>query len=176
MVTRTSLMAMRLLVYLGQNQGTGSLTPARIAVAVEESPTYLAKVTGLLVRAGILRAERGAKGGVQLSRAPEEITLFAVVEACQGSIVGAYCQVTRNVSVTCAFHQASLELQQAIIGVLSRWTLADLLSRPGPLAPLPGNMPCRLAMLAKSEKKEAVGIARKSSKKRMPGRKKARTN
>lgn len=171
MLTKTSLLAMRLLVHLGRNQGIGSLSPARIAVVVEESPTYLAKVTGLLVRAGILRAERGAKGGVQLIRVPEEITMLAVVEACQGTIVGDYCQVTKNVSLTCAFHQASLELQQAIVGVLVRWTLADLLAQPGPLAPLPGNMPCRLAMLAMSEKAVA-GTVKKSSKKGTPGRKK----
>jgi Rrf2 family protein len=130
MLTKTSISAIRALMFLGEN-GQGVIqSPRNIAEATAESPTYMAKVTRLLVKTGILRAARGAKGGVELNRAPGDITLQAVVEACQGVIVGDFCSPVRDTRSTCAFHRAAHELQQAIVGVLSRWTLADLLEKP----------------------------------------------
>lgn len=95
-----------------------------------ESPTYMAKVLRGLVRAGILRAEKGAKGGVYLARAPETITLLSIYEAMQGPVAGAYCREGRDPGATCAYHQAATQLEQAVRAVLGRWTLAELSARP----------------------------------------------
>ena len=144
MVTKTSLSAVRTLLYLAHNAQGRILPPRRIAGALGESPTYLAKVARLLVKAGILRAEKGVKGGVQLSRPPAQITLLSVVEACQGTIVGNYCQMGCPVETTCAYHQAAVELQQAITGVLSRWSMAQLVNQPRPTGKLPEGFTCVL--------------------------------
>ena len=132
MLTRTSLSALRCLLYLARQEPGAVLPPKRIAEDLSESPTYLAKTARLLVKAGILRAEKGVKGGVQLSRPPAQISLLAVVEACQGAIVGNYCRPDGNPETTCAFHRAALELHEAIVGVLSHWSLAQLQERPLP--------------------------------------------
>lgn len=92
----------------------------------------MAKVLRALVKSGILRAEHGSKGGVVFNRPPSEITLLAIVEACQGMIVGNYCQDASNLGTTCAFHRASVELRGAIVKVLSRWTLEHLAASPRP--------------------------------------------
>ena len=110
-----------------------------------KSPTYLAKVVRYLVKPGILRAHRGVAGGVVLNRLPGEITLQSVVEACQGAILGDFCSEAPELAETCALHQAGVELNQAILGVLSRWTLADLLKRPHPTASLDPYGRCWLA-------------------------------
>ena len=134
MLTKTTISAVRALIYLGHKAAEAPQTPRHMAEQLGESPTYLAKVTRLLVRAGILRAQRGMAGGVLLARPRQDITLLSVVEACQGALLGDYCGGTAEVDAGCAFHQAGAELHRAIVGVLSRWRLSDLLARPCPLA------------------------------------------
>lgn len=104
----------------------------------------MAKVLRALVKSGILRAEHGSKGGVLFNRPPSEITLLAIVEACQGMIIGNYCQEASNLDRTCAFHRASVELRGAIVNVLSRWTLEQLAASPRPTGRLPGQMRCAM--------------------------------
>jgi DNA-binding IscR family transcriptional regulator len=104
----------------------------------------MAKVLRSLVKAGILRAEHGSKGGVLLNRRPDEITLLAVVEACQGAIVGSYCGDIDDVRATCAFHRAAVELRKAITDVLSHWNLEHLIKAPGPSKRLPGGTQCMM--------------------------------
>jgi Rrf2 family protein len=88
MITKTSLLATRALLCLAKDQQGIATPPRSIALELGESPAYMAKVLRSLVKAGILRAEHGSKGGVLLNRRADEITLLAVVEACQGAIVG----------------------------------------------------------------------------------------
>ncbi|MBI5084478.1 MAG: Rrf2 family transcriptional regulator [Acidobacteria bacterium] len=130
MLSKTTISALRALVYLARQEEGTCLSPRRIAELLDESPTYLAKSLRYLVKANVLRAEMGVRGGVRLAQRPEEITLLAVVEACQGAIVGDYCESSRPQGSWCAFHQAALELHNAIKGVLSGWTLAQLLLLP----------------------------------------------
>jgi Rrf2 family nitric oxide-sensitive transcriptional repressor len=130
MITRTTVSAIRTLIFVAQNTAEGFLPPRRIGDALGESPTYLAKVTRSLVKAGILRAEKGVKGGVWLGRPPQQTTLLAIVEACQGAILGDYCQEGCQPETVCAYHLAADELRRAIVGVLGKWTLQDLLNKP----------------------------------------------
>lgn len=136
MLTKTTISAVRTLIYLGRQASAAPAPPRVIAEQLGESPTYLAKVTQMLARAGILRTQRGVAGGVILNRRPDEITLLAIVEACQGAILGGFCDASDPADLphACAFHQAGLELHGAIVGVLSRWTLARLLEKPYPTA------------------------------------------
>jgi Rrf2 family protein len=110
-----------------------------------ESPTYLAKVVRHLVRCGILEAEKGVKGGVRLLRSPEQITLLAIVEACQGTIAGDYCKSAVPSSSQCSFHRAAVELHTAITGVLGRWTLGDLLESPAAGGEMTGGVTCLIS-------------------------------
>lgn len=131
MLTKTTVSAVRTLMHLASLPTGEVASPRRVAEAIGESPTYLAKVTRLLVRAGILRAERGVKGGVQLNRKPAEITLLAVVEACEGALQERHCR-SRNEARACALHLAANEIHQAVTTVLERWTLAAMLENPSP--------------------------------------------
>jgi Rrf2 family protein len=132
-LTRTSLSAIRSLLYLGSLQRAEPVPPRKIALALGESPSYLAKIAGQLAKTGILQAHRGIRGGVMLARRPEAITLLAVFEACQGNVVRSFCSRESSPTNTCSFHQAGLELFKAITRVLSKWTIADLLRKPFPL-------------------------------------------
>jgi Rrf2 family protein len=133
MLTRTAITAARLLILVASSRSDQPAVLAQAAHKLGESPTYLAKVARMLVRAGILRASRGVGGGVTMNRAPAEVSLLAIVEACQGAILPDFCHGGHELRQTCAFHQAAAQLHQGIIGVLTKWTLAELLRRPGPL-------------------------------------------
>ena len=113
MLTKTSISAMRSLIFLCAEGDDGPRSPRQIA--------------------GILQAHRGATGGVTLNQSAQDITLLAVVEACQGKILGNFCQETCDLDNVCAFHEAAAQLHEAIVDVLSRWTVADLAKRPHPL-------------------------------------------
>lgn len=130
MLGKTSISAIRSLLFLAHQEPGACLPPRKLAEALGESPTYLAKVTRHMVKQGILEAEKGVKGGVRLVLPLHEITLLSIVEACQGPIAGDYCRSNKPLGSTCSFHQAAVELHEAITGVLQRWTVADLLRTP----------------------------------------------
>ncbi len=132
MLTRTTEAAIQSLIYLVLQDREEPVSPRQIAKQIDLSPTYLAKVANLLVKANILRAFRGAQGGVVLARPARTITLLEIVEACQGQVVGDFCREVEDLKQVCAFHNAMLEVHQALIGVLSKWTLADLAAQPHP--------------------------------------------
>lgn len=51
----------------------------------------VAKVAGLLTKAGLLVSQRGAGGGFELARAPQDITIAEVIEAVDGPIALTQC-------------------------------------------------------------------------------------
>ncbi len=156
MFTKTSVSAIRALTYLGLNSTGQPISPRHMAEQLGESPTYLAKVARHLVKVGILRAHRGVAGGVTLNRSPDEISLLAIVEACQGAILGDFCQDAEDFDNTCAFHQAGAELHEAIVGILSRWTLAQLLLKPCPSEAGDSQVQCLLEPLRGAKPRAAT--------------------
>ena len=145
MLGKTSISAIRSLLLLAQQPPTAVLSPRRMAEVLDESPTYLAKVVRHLVKAAILEAERGTKGGVRLLLPADKITLLAVVEACQGTIKPDYCRSARPAFSFCEFHRAAEELHTAITGVLEKWTLADLLVKPSGTGAGVGGVSCLMS-------------------------------
>lgn len=132
MLTQTTIAAIRALVHVGLKSDTEPVSIRNIAESLSESPTYMAKVARHLVKAGILKAHRGVTGGVELNLKPDAITLRAIVEACQGVILPNFCQETTSLNGVCAFHVAAAELHAAIVEVLDRWALEQLIREPGP--------------------------------------------
>jgi len=153
MLTKTSVSALRLLLLIGSRDQSEPVSLKSAATQLGESPTYLAKVARQLVRAGILRAQRGVAGGVTLNRLPTAVTLLATVEACQGTILGDFCSDEANLRMTCAFHQASAELHAAIVHVLSKWTLNDLLRQPAPACAIKHGAGCWIQINAQKPKR-----------------------
>lgn len=149
MLTKTSETAVKALVYLALLKTDEPLSPRQIAEAIGTSPTYLAKTTALLVKAGILRSFRGALGGVTLATDPAQITLLQIVEVCQGRILASYCQPFDKLHLVCGYHQAMHEIHAATTSVLSTWTIADLVKRPLPHPTLRPNVHCRMEGVAK---------------------------
>jgi len=149
MLTKTSESAILTLLYLEKHGRERPVPPAQIAERLGASPSYTAKVCTVLAKAGLLRTHHGMRGGVTLAKPAGEISLLAIVEACQGKLLGDYCQESDSTESVCAFHAAMLDLHRAIVGSLERWSLADLAAKPRPSEELAGNVDCRLGCLSR---------------------------
>lgn len=63
----------------------GTVSAAQLAAHYDVPAAYLAKQMQALVRAGLLSATTGPRGGFRLARPAEQITLLQVVEAVDGT-------------------------------------------------------------------------------------------
>lgn len=144
MITATTELALQWLVYLAWIDPSEPVSPRRGAQRLNCSASYLAKISSLLVKAGILQSVRGARGGVILAKPPHEVTLLDVFEACQGLLTAAYCyESEEEPGQYCSFHMAMQELHQLTTQALSRWSLQDLLKNPA-RCPEQGKTHCKM--------------------------------
>jgi Rrf2 family protein len=99
-----------------------------IASAMGIPRTFLSQVLADLVRAGVLQAHAGPKGGYRLRRSPEEINLLEVVEAAEGVLELTEC-VLRGGPCSwndhCAVHEFWTAAQEAFGSQLAATSLAD---------------------------------------------------
>lgn len=143
MITATTELAIRWLFYLAVSENEDPISPKTGASALRCSPSYLAKTSSLLVKAGILRSVRGIKGGVVFAKPPEEVSLLEVFEACQGLLTANYCRDSNHGKEVCSYHTAMKELHEATIKILSNWTIKGLLKNPA-RCPEEGPTDCRM--------------------------------
>jgi Rrf2 family protein len=83
-ISTRSRYGLRFLIDLAQNGHERPLDLGTIAERQEIPETYLAKLVVPLRNAGIIRSERGAKGGYELARSPSEIRIQEIVEVLEG--------------------------------------------------------------------------------------------
>ena len=147
MLTQTSETAIQALIYLSRREQNSPISPREIAEALDASPTYMAKIARMLVKANILRSHRGAMGGVTLSRRAADINLLEIVEACQGMLIGNYCDsMSGHVEPVCGFHTAMVEIHHATINVLKKWSLEKMATCPKRKAGTGSEPPCKMAL------------------------------
>ena len=85
-----------------------------------------------LKRGGLLTSKRGSTGGYHLTKAPEEITVGAILRAVDGGNApfdsGSHGR--RNGAREGAdLGELWSEIGEAVAGVVDRWTLGDLVAR-----------------------------------------------
>jgi Rrf2 family cysteine metabolism transcriptional repressor len=96
------------------------------------SAQYLEHLISPLIKAGIVRSIRGARGGVTLAKPPEEIKLSQVIQILEGSTAPVECVDNPKVcprSDFCVTRDVWEEMKRAIIQVLESTTLQDLVER-----------------------------------------------
>lgn len=137
----TSELAVRALLYLTMRPPGQLSTIREIARGTALPGPYLAKVLRPLIRVGLVRAFRGPGGGLELGRAPGEISLLSVVQALDGEAVRDTCVLGLRrccADSPCPLHQRWFPLQQQMQKLLEETTLASLvhdLTATTPLTP-----------------------------------------
>ena len=84
-ITTKSPYALRALAELGRS-GEGPVPIGELARRREIPVQFLEQLFGVLRRAGILRSQRGVKGGYSFGRPPHEITVLEIVELLDGPL------------------------------------------------------------------------------------------
>jgi Rrf2 family protein len=84
-ITTKSPYALKALAELSRS-GDGPVPIAELARRREIPVQFLEQLFAVLRRAGVLRSQRGVKGGYSLGRPPEEITVLEIVELLDGPL------------------------------------------------------------------------------------------
>lgn len=120
---------LRAMLDLADGFGTRPIPMGDIARRQGLSRKYLHALLAGLKEAGLVRAVRGAHGGYELSRAPEEIQVGEVVRAMEGDLAIVDCLGDEEKCPRvpdCAARKLWSELNHAMVEVLDRFTLADI--------------------------------------------------
>jgi Rrf2 family protein len=79
--------ALKLLVDLAENQNDAYIPLSDVSKRQNISKKYLEQIVPLLQRAGIINANRGIKGGYQLSKSPANCTVGDILRATDGELL-----------------------------------------------------------------------------------------
>jgi Rrf2 family transcriptional regulator, cysteine metabolism repressor len=117
---------------LAQRHGSGPASLTEIAEQEDLPRAYLEQLVINLRDADLVRSTRGAHGGYELTRAPEEIQMSEVLRALEGPIAPMICVTDDPGHSTCArtghctVNFMWMRVRDAIAGALDSMTLADL--------------------------------------------------
>ena len=85
-ITTKSPYAIRALAELARLGGAGPVPIGELARRRDVPVQFLEQLFAVLRRAGILRSQRGVKGGYAFAREPGEVTVLEVVELLDGRL------------------------------------------------------------------------------------------
>ncbi|MEA2132196.1 MAG: Rrf2 family transcriptional regulator, cysteine metabolism repressor [Solirubrobacteraceae bacterium] len=115
-ITSKSPYAIRALTELARAGDAGPVPIGELARRRDIPVQFLEQLFAVLRRAGVLRSQRGVKGGYSFARDPSEVTVLEVVELLDGKL-GAGAE------------SIFAEGAEATRAVLSNATIADMLER-----------------------------------------------
>lgn len=118
--------------YLAQHAGSGPQPLKAVAEIGVSSEDYLEQLLGNLRRAGLVTTVRGAQGGYQLAREPEQITVGDIIDATEGPLSISEClsdEGSCRHSGQCKTRRVWEYLSNSINGLLQSITLQDMLEQ-----------------------------------------------
>lgn len=132
-LTSTTDYAIRIVCYLAaQSQMISTL---ELSQELSVPSSYIPKITKKLKQAGIIKACEGIKGGYQIAKQPENISLRDVISCTESTMAISRCLekeggCSRNYIYCCKVHQILLELQNIYNNRLESVKISDII-RPG---------------------------------------------
>ena len=115
-ITTKSPYALRALTELARCGGEGPVPIGELARRRDLPVQFLEQLFAVLRRAGILKSQRGVKGGYSFARDPSEITVLEIVELLDGKL---------GAGAESIFSEAG----EAARAVLSNATISDIVER-----------------------------------------------
>jgi len=85
-ITTKSPYALRALSELGRSGGDAPVPIGELARRRDIPVQFLEQLFAVLRRAGVLRSQRGVKGGYSFARPPSEVTVLELVELLDGPL------------------------------------------------------------------------------------------
>lgn len=131
LVSKGTDYAVRAMIDLASSPDGERTITEDIAERQEIPVAFLSKVLARLSQAGLVRASRGAAGGVSLARPAEEISLLDIIEAVQGPLVINTCTDPYDhcdKQEECGAHTAFLSAQRSMERIFRDTKLADMVN------------------------------------------------
>ncbi|MEI6559489.1 MAG: Rrf2 family transcriptional regulator [Rhodospirillaceae bacterium] len=128
-LTRYTDFCFRVLIHAGLKDGSLSTT-REISDRYGISSNHLMKVVYDLNIKGYLETVRGKNGGIRLGRLPEQINLGTLIRDIEDDMALVECHTSESqcrIGSACLLRGVIGEGLRAFLGVLDRYTLADLL-------------------------------------------------
>lgn len=122
-----SLRATAALVDYYERDETATVSEIAVGEAIPES--FLRKLLKPLIRADIVKSERGYSGGITLAKMPSEISVLDVVEAVDGKLSLNDCVLDPSecgLISKCTIHGLWVETTDLLKNHLNNYTLEDV--------------------------------------------------
>lgn len=123
--------ALRVMIDLAEHQADGFIPLKVIAQRQDISEKYLENIIKLLVKAKLLTGVRGKGGGYQLTKAPEQYTVWSILRITEDSMAPVACLApgsdTCPRSAECRTLPMWRGLDKLIMEYFENITLADLM-------------------------------------------------
>jgi Rrf2 family protein len=123
----------RAILEIARRYGQSPIKRSEIAESQSVPDSYLENILIALKKAGLIRTIRGAHGGYQLAKSPDDISVLDIVEVLEGTIVPVSCiEENRSDCIRngrCVTRQIWNEMYDAIRSVLGKYSLKDLLEQ-----------------------------------------------
>lgn len=129
-LSSTSQQALHAVLCIASGADRGPVRVDEIAVALGCPRNYLSKNLHSLVRAGVLRSERGPKGGFRLSAPPDKVTLAQVIAPFE-PVGERRCLLGRSQCSSrhpCMLHEHWLRVAAPLDAFFTETTVANLLA------------------------------------------------
>jgi Rrf2 family transcriptional regulator, iron-sulfur cluster assembly transcription factor len=142
MLSQSSEHALRAVLYLARQPGSGLTSADTVARALGAPRNYLAKMLNVLAKRGILVSLRGPGGGYRMGTDPETVTLHHVVEPFEDFRASPVCLLgDRPCSSThpCEVHGRWSAVMDEVWAPLRTTTVATLLREPQEIKALAGS-------------------------------------
>ena len=165
-ISTRSRYGLRALLELALHHGDKPVMMQSIADSQAVSRKYLDSIFASLKTAGLVRSRRGVGGGHMLGKDPKEIRLSDVMGALEGPISLVDCVHDAQLcdrSHRCVTRDVWSEVGQAIDGVLSNITLADLVEKHyGKTSAAAEDHGCALGEQKQPDSSDSPALARKT--------------
>lgn len=135
-ISRKTDYATRAVLALALAGEGATLKIQEIAERTGTPPAFLEQILPQLRGAGIVRSERGPRGGYRLNHPPADITLDRVVRVFEGPLAPISCATRAEpepcpMDVGCSLREVWEEVRDATIAIVEAHTFADLAVRAG---------------------------------------------
>jgi Rrf2 family protein len=130
MLSRSGIHAVRALVALAIVPDGDYKGAAALAEETGAPPNYLGKLLQTLSREGLVESQKGLGGGFRLARAPEDITMYDVVQSIEDVRRWTQCLFGGNgcsEDNPCAVHDRWATIRESYLEMMRTTRLVDLL-------------------------------------------------
>jgi|GEM_PF-903397 len=129
MLSKSAEYGIRAALYLSSLENDGYVSIGTISERLDISATFLTKIFQKLTHAGLLRSFRGPRGGVALARSAEEINLYDLYVAIEGSALFTKCVLGLpgcGEREPCPMHAEWADVRGELLAMFTGQTLSEL--------------------------------------------------